>query len=111
VATATIGDLRLLRHPHPRPADDIRQREINRYYSCAYHDPVLAGGPERVCSQQRIRADELDRFVYDKIRDVLLRPDVLLAGETALAGREGARRRTPRHPTHASRPPAGANRR
>jgi site-specific DNA recombinase len=62
--------------------------KVSRYYSCAYHDPVLAGGPERVCSQQRIRADELDSFVYDKIRDVLLRPDVLLAGETALAGRQ-----------------------
>ncbi|MGH9010004.1 MAG: recombinase family protein, partial [Acidimicrobiia bacterium] len=62
--------------------------KVNRYYSCAYHDPVLAGGPERVCKERRIRADELDSFVYDKIRDVLLRPDVLLAGEAALAGRQ-----------------------
>ncbi|HSS10166.1 MAG TPA: recombinase family protein [Acidimicrobiales bacterium] len=60
--------------------------KVNRYYSCAYHDPVLAGGPDRVCQQRRIRADELDSFVYDKIRDVLLRPDVLLDGESALAG-------------------------
>jgi site-specific DNA recombinase len=61
--------------------------KVSRYYSCAYHDPVLAGGPERACREPRIRADELDSFVYDKIRDVLLRPDVLLAGEAALAGR------------------------
>ena len=61
--------------------------KIGRYYSCAYHDPVLAGGPDKACRQRRIRADELDNFVYDKVRDVLLRPEVLLAGEAALAGR------------------------
>ena len=61
--------------------------KIGRYYSCAYHDPVLAGGPEKVCRQRRIRADELDNFVYDQVREVLLRPDILLAGEAALASR------------------------
>ena len=59
--------------------------KIGRYYSC-HHDPVLAGGPENVCRERRIRADELDSFVYDKVRELLLRPDVLLAGESALIG-------------------------
>ena len=60
---------------------------VSRYYSCSHHDVVIAGGPERVCKERRIRAEALDEFVYDKIRDVLLRPEVLLAGEEALGGR------------------------
>jgi site-specific DNA recombinase len=60
--------------------------KVLRYYSCARHDPVLAGGPDRVCREGRIRADELDSFVYDKVSEVLLQPDVLLAGEAALMG-------------------------
>lgn len=63
-------------------------KRVNRYYSCDNRDPLRAGGPDHVCKQQRIRADELDAFVWDKIQSVLLRPDVLLAGETAVAGRQ-----------------------
>ena len=59
----------------------------NRYYSCSNHDPVRAGGQDRRCSERRIRADELDTFVFEQVRAVLTRPDVLVAGERALAGR------------------------
>ncbi len=62
----------------------------NRYYSCPYHDAVKAGGPEKRCTERRVRADELDAFVFDQVREILLRPDVLLAGEQALVSREPA---------------------
>ena len=60
----------------------------NRYYSCPYHDAVKAGGPEKRCTERRVRADELDAYVFSQLREILLRPDVLLAGERALATRE-----------------------
>jgi site-specific DNA recombinase len=72
---------------HTAARQATSKENVNRYYTCPRHDPLLAGGPERVCTERQIRADELDSFVYDKIRDVLLQPDVLLAGERALAGR------------------------
>ena len=62
----------------------------NRYYHCPHHDPLKAGGPERRCTQQRIRADELDTFVFDQVRAAMLRPELLTAGEAALASREPA---------------------
>jgi site-specific DNA recombinase len=58
------------------------------YYSCSHHDVVVAGGPDKLCREQRIRAAGLDAFVWDQVRDVLLRPEILLAGEAALAGRD-----------------------
>jgi site-specific DNA recombinase len=60
----------------------------NRYYACSNHDVLRAGGPEHRCTERRIRADELDAFVFDQLRETLLRPDVLLAGERALIDRE-----------------------
>jgi site-specific DNA recombinase len=60
----------------------------NRYYHCPHHDPLKAGGSEHRCTQQRIRADELDAFVFDQIRAAMLQPELLTAGEAALAGRE-----------------------
>ena len=69
-------------------ADDGKRH--NRYYSCPYHDAVKAGGPEKRCTERRVRADELDAFVFDQVREILLRPDVLLAGEQALVSREPA---------------------
>jgi site-specific DNA recombinase len=65
-----------------------RNGNTNRYYCCSYHDPIKAGGQDKRCTERRIRADELDAFVFDQIRTVLARPDVLLAGQDALAGRE-----------------------
>ena len=59
----------------------------NRYYVCSNHDAIRAGGPEHLCPEARVRADELDSFVWDQVHAVLTQPEVLLAGEQALAGR------------------------
>ena len=56
-----------------------------RYYYCRNHDPLRAGGEHRRCPGRNIRADELDTFVFEQVRDTLLRPDVLLAGEHAVS--------------------------
>src|SRR2546425_11671265 len=55
------------------------------YSLCPHHAPVRAGGVARRCPERRIRADELDAFVFDQVRELLARPDLLAAGETALA--------------------------
>ena len=59
----------------------------SRYYACPHRDALKAGGPERRCTERFVRADELDSFVFDQVRSVLLRPELVLAGEAALAGR------------------------
>jgi site-specific DNA recombinase len=59
----------------------------NRYYHCRNHDPIKAGGDDRRCPERNIRSDALDTFVFDQVRAALLRPDVLTAGEQALAVR------------------------
>jgi site-specific DNA recombinase len=59
----------------------------HRYYYCRNHDPIRAGGESRRCPERNIRADALDTFVFDHIRAALTRPDVLLAGEQAVAVR------------------------
>ncbi len=59
-----------------------------RYYHCPHHDPVRAGGEDRRCSERRIRADELDTFVFDEVADLLARPALLSAGEAAVTERE-----------------------
>ena len=64
--------------------------EWNRYYYCRHHDPVRAGGEDRRCPERAIRADALDSFVYEQIRDALLRPEVLLTGEHALTAATSA---------------------
>ena len=67
-----------------------RNGTVHRYYYCRNHDPLRAGGQDRRCPERNIRADELDAFVFDQLRDALLRPDVLLAGEHAVATRTPA---------------------
>ncbi|MGH9055625.1 MAG: recombinase family protein, partial [Acidimicrobiales bacterium] len=57
------------------------------YYACPHRDALKAGGPERRCTERHVRADELDSFVFDQVRSVLQRPELVLAGEAALAGR------------------------
>ena len=56
-----------------------------RYYVCPHRDPLRAGGEDLRCREHGIRADELDVFVFGQVRDALLQPEVLLAGEAALA--------------------------
>lgn len=57
-----------------------------RYYLCPHRDPWRAGGEERRCPERRVRADELDAFVFHHIRQLLAHPDLLTVAETALAG-------------------------
>ncbi|HZU80627.1 MAG TPA: recombinase family protein [Acidimicrobiales bacterium] len=59
----------------------------NHYYSCAYHNELRAG-PGRRCRERQIRADELDAFVFGQVREALLRPELLTAGESAVVSRE-----------------------
>ena len=70
----------------------------HRYYYCRNHDPLRAGGESRRCPERNIRADALDTFVFDHIRAAITRPDLLLAGEQAVAVR------TP-HPRRRTAPP------
>ena len=64
-----------------------RNGTFHRYYYCRNHDPLRAGGEHRRCPGRNIRADELDAFVFEQVRDTLLRPDVLLSGEHAVSAR------------------------
>jgi DNA invertase Pin-like site-specific DNA recombinase len=57
----------------------------HRYYYCRNHDPIRAGGSDRRCPERNIRAEVLDTFVFAQVRDALLRPQTLLAGQHATA--------------------------
>ncbi len=70
-----------------------RDYGMARYYPCPHHDPVRAGGQDRRCPERRIRAEELDNFVFDQVRQLLARPELLSAG----SGR--ARQLRPQSPT------------
>ncbi|MGH8975080.1 MAG: recombinase family protein [Acidimicrobiia bacterium] len=65
-----------------------RDYGLARYYLCPHHDPVRAGGEDRRCPERRIRADELDAFVFDQVRELLARPDLLAAGEAAVSAQQ-----------------------
>lgn len=62
-----------------------RPGTVHRYYYCANHDPLRAGGEHRRCPERNIRADELDAFVFEQVRAAMLRPQMLFAGENAIA--------------------------
>ena len=49
-----------------------RNGTFHRYYYCHNHDPLRAGGEHRRCPGRNIRADELDAFVFEQVRDTLL---------------------------------------
>ena len=65
-----------------------RDGTVHRYYYCRNHDPLRAGGEDRRCTERNIRSDALDAFVFDQVRSALLTPDVLAAGETAVAAHQ-----------------------
>ena len=46
----------------------------HRYYYCRNHDILRAGGEHLRCPERNIRADELDAYVFDQIRQALLKP-------------------------------------
>jgi site-specific DNA recombinase len=61
-----------------------RGGRVYRYYYCHNHDPINAGRRDRLCPERHIRADELDAFVFEKLRSALLDPRQLTAGEGAV---------------------------
>jgi hypothetical protein len=61
-----------------------RNHTTTRYYLCPHRDPWRAGGAEHRCPERRVRADELDSFVFDQVRQLLIRPDLIAAGQTAV---------------------------
>jgi len=62
-----------------------RNHTTTRYYLCPHRDPWRAGGAERRCPERRVRADELDTFVFDQVRQLLTHPDLITAAEAAVA--------------------------
>ena len=61
-----------------------RNGTVHRYYYCRGHDVLRAHSPEGRCPERNIRADELDDYVWAQVRQVLLDPRQLLAGERAV---------------------------
>ena len=67
-----------------------RNGTFHRYYYCRNHDPVSAGGKHLRCQERNIRSEELDAFVFGQVRQALLRPEALLAGQHAVAAGQPA---------------------
>ncbi len=61
-----------------------RNGSLTRYYTCRNHDVLRAGSEDRLCPERYIRASELDQYVFDQVRQALLDPQQLLAGERAV---------------------------
>jgi site-specific DNA recombinase len=73
-----------LRSGHQLSQDARPKRHLASVLLCRNHDPIRAGGEGLRCRERNIRADALDRFVFDQIKDVLLHPDLLVSGERAV---------------------------
>jgi len=56
----------------------------HRYYYCRNHDILRAGGEQHRCPERNIRANELDDYVFAQVRQALLDPRQLIAGERAV---------------------------
>ncbi len=69
------------------------------YYACPHCDLVRAGGQDRRCPERRIRADELDNFVFDQVRQLLGRPSCSVPARPRWQLR-------PRSPTTSYSPPS-----
>ena len=61
-----------------------RPGHSHHYYNCRNHDLLRAGSEKRRCPERNIRADELDTFVFEQIRQALTTPEQLIAGEHAV---------------------------
>jgi site-specific DNA recombinase len=59
-----------------------------RYYAC--RNRIGIAGIERTCHEGNIRAEALDAFVFEQIKQALLTPNLLLAGQQTLAARQPA---------------------
>ena len=73
----------------PRSCAGARRRESSSRASTG-RSRDFRGGDFGSAPERNIRADELDAFVFEQVRDALLRPDVVLAGEHAVATRAPA---------------------
>ena len=56
----------------------------HRYYYCRGHDPLRTSAGNGRCPERNIRADELDEYVFAQVRQALLDPRQLIAGEHAV---------------------------
>ena len=61
-----------------------RNGTFHRYYHCPNHDVLRAGSEDRRCPERNIRANELDQYVFEQVRQALLDPQQLLAAERAV---------------------------
>ena len=60
-----------------------RNGTYHRYYYCCNHDLLRAGSEAHRCPERNIRSDPLDAYVFEQVRQALLHPDQLTAGERA----------------------------
>jgi site-specific DNA recombinase len=64
-----------------------RNGAFHRYYHCPNHDVLRAGSDDRRCPERNIRANDLDQYVFEQVRQALLDPQQLIAAErAAIAG-------------------------
>jgi site-specific DNA recombinase len=61
-----------------------RNGTFHRYYHCPNHDVLRAGSDDRRCPERNIRANELDQYVFEQVRQALLGPQQLIAAERAV---------------------------
>ena len=61
-----------------------RNGTFHRYYYCRNHDLLRAGSEDRRCPERNIRANELDEYVFQQVRQALVDPRQLVAGERAV---------------------------
>ena len=62
----------------------VKAEKVHHYYWCHNHASNGVPGQQR-CPERNIRADALDEFVFEQVREALLRPELLCAGEAAVA--------------------------
>lgn len=65
-------------------SSNAKKGTSTRYYSCRNHDVLRARSEDRLCPERSIRADALDEYVFGQVRQALLDPQQLLAGERAV---------------------------
>jgi site-specific DNA recombinase len=61
-----------------------RNGTTHRYYYCRNHDLLRAGSEDLRCPERNIRANELDEYIFAQVRQALLDPQALIAGEHAV---------------------------
>lgn len=76
---------RFLQLSHHQREKGIRTRYYScRNHDCRNHDILRARSEDRLCPERNMRADALDEYVFGQVRQALLDPQQLLAGERAV---------------------------